>query len=231
MPTVTGLLAALLIEPVPRPGPLPMPDEHPLPRLDMDRVADAVETAMELPGARFGIAVADLGTGDTFVRSDGGLFDACGVRLVAAAMRTTPASAGAAEDPFLPGAAEIERWLETEGPGSTFLSRAGSTPGAPVTVMTIPGDALEMLGALARGLGSPSVREEFRNPLGGTPLEDLEGDGTRAYGVLEHSEGSASFAVVAVMPGGRMAGIVVLADMLCCPEKADLAFRLIWESL
>ncbi|NLP06382.1 hypothetical protein GX411_10595 [Candidatus Fermentibacteria bacterium] len=227
MPAILALLVIIPVEPVPQPGPLLLSGDHPLPGIDMERVADAVETAMELPGVRLGIAVADLGSGDTFVRGDGGPFDAGGVGLVAAAMLASAESAGATGDSMPFGTAEIERWLESEGPGSTFLSSSDAS----ATVITTPGDALELLSMLAHGLGNPCLREEVASPLAGTSLEDIVVLDTFTYGIVERREGSASFAIVALMPDGRMAGIVVLADMLCCPEKADLAFRLVWESL
>lgn len=231
MPAISILLAVVLVEPIPRQGPLLLPADTSLPGIDMDRVAEAVEAVMELPGARLGIAVADLRSGDTIVRGDGGLFDAGGVGLVTAAMLASRGSGCATGDSTLPAAPEIERWLETEGPGSTFLSYAGDPACAAATVMTTPGDALELLGMLAHGLGSPSLRAELLSPLEGTSLEDVVGYDIVTYGVADRRDDAASFAVVALMHDGRMAGVVVLADMLCCPEKADLAFRLVWESL
>ena len=70
-------------------------------------------------------------------------------------------------------------------------------------------------------------------PFVGTGLEgSVQGDaGFTIYGFTTIEMGGSSRGVIALGPANEAFAIIVLADQLCCDEKADLAFSMTWEAL
>jgi hypothetical protein len=186
-------------------------------RLPLGAIESAADGIMELDGARFGIMVRDFADGDEMARGDGGVFDTGGsaVALFACGLETGGGSA-------------VGDWLEEEGLGRSAIAGDG-------TLISDPADVMAMLELIDGRLLMPSVRAALGDPLQGSRFEtDAESTGIRLYGfrtVREGPAGAGCTAVIAAMPGGRRAGIVLMADNLCCAAKVDLAFLVLLQSL
>ena len=129
----------------------------------------------------------------------------------------------------------IRPWLARKGFSSTTFSGIQLYwPGAPQVEpnKSTPSDCMGMLSLIESRLDEAEIRRLVRNPFTRTDLEDLQGGSATLYGFSSRglNAGECRAAIVS-MPGGRRVGIVVLADDLCCAGKADVAFRMLWESL
>jgi len=131
--------------------------------------------------------------------------------------------------------ARIATWLAEKGFTSTTFSGVQLYwPGAPEVDPNVstPGDCMGMLSVIQGRLDEAEIRRLVRNPFTRTGLEDLQSGGTPIYGFSSRGQdGGRLRAAVIALPDGHMYGSVVLADSLCCEEKADLAFRMVWEAL
>ncbi len=128
----------------------------------------------------------------------------------------------------------IGTWLTLSGFTSTEYGGVQLLwPGAPAIDpnYSTPGDVMGMLSLIEGRLDESEIRRLVRNPFTRTGLEDLQSGGVPIYGFSSRGEGGRCRAAVIALPGGHRVGLAVLADDLCCEEKADLAFRMLWEAL
>jgi len=128
----------------------------------------------------------------------------------------------------------VEDWLAAkEMRGTEYSGVQLLWPGAPEIDenTSTPADCMSMLAIIESSLGDPDARRICRSPFTRTGLEDIQSAGIPVYGVCTRGETGLMRAAVAFLPGDRHVGIVVMGDDLCCPEKADLAFRMLWDAL
>jgi hypothetical protein len=228
--------------------------------VDMAALEAAAAGVLELEGARFGIAVRDFSSGDGFTRGSGtfeigtpelivcscaidldsrGVFplDTLSSRNETLADQVIMAREGDIEatmrigerlEDFIPG------WLrDRDFEATTYVGTQLLWPGAPEVESNTssPADCMGMLAIIEGRLDEPEIRRLTRNPFTRTGLEDLQNSASPIYGFCSRGDGGQTRAAVVYMPGGRKVGIVILADGLCCTEKADLAFRMMWAAL
>lgn len=131
--------------------------------------------------------------------------------------------------------ASIVNWLTQKGfTSTTFSGIQFFWPGAPDVEpnTSTPSDCMGMLSVIESRLDEAEIRRLVRNPFTRTDLEDLQGGAASVYGFSSRGQNAGECrAAIVSMPGGQRIGIVVLADELCCAGKADMAFRMLWESL
>jgi hypothetical protein len=228
--------------------------------IDVAALEAAADEAMDLTGARFGIAVRDFSTGDGFTRGTGAfeigtpelILSACAIDLDARGLfpldtlssrnetladQIIMAREGSVEATMRIGERLkdlVPGWLREKGFTSTTYSGTQLLwPGAPEVEpnMSSPSDCMGMLALIEARLDEPDIRRLTRNPFTRTGLEDIQSGEASLYGFCSRGEGGQTRSAIAFMPGGRKVGIVILADGLCCTEKADLAFRMMWAAL
>jgi len=228
--------------------------------VDMAALQAAASGVMQLEGARFGIAVRDFTTGEGFTRGSG-IFEigtpelivcSCAIDLDARGIvpldtlssrnetlgdQVIMAREGDMEATMRVGERLkhiIPGWLAEKGfDSTTYHGTQLLWPGAPEVDpnTSTPGDCMGMLSIIEARLGEPTIRRLTRNPFTRTGLEDLQSSATPIYGFCSRGEGGQTRAAIAYLPDGRKVGIVIIADHLCCTEKADLAFRMMWAAL
>jgi hypothetical protein len=95
-----------------------------------------------------------------------------------------------------------------------------------------PSDYMGILEHLAERLDAPVVRRLTRDPLSGnSQVNYLQERFAAVYGTSSLEAGGSSRALILVFPDGTKIGVVLLADELCCPSKADLALEMILQAL
>jgi hypothetical protein len=228
--------------------------------VDMEALEAAAAQALDLDGARFGIAVRNFTTGEGFTRGSGTfemgtpelILSACAIDLDSRGLfpLDTLSSRGEtladqiimAREGDIEATMRVGERLEDLVPG--WLSENGFThttysgiqlmwPGAPEVEpnTSSPSDCMGMLALIEARLDNPDIRRLTRNPFTRTALEDIQTSAAPLYGFCSRGDGGQTRSAIAFLPGGSRVGIVVIADGLCCAEKADLAFRILWTAL
>lgn len=231
--------------------------------VSIDDLRDAARDVLDLPGGHFGVAVKDFETGESFVETEGGLFDMGSPELIIASCAIDLDMAGVVSLDTMSSRGEtvadqiimaregsqealmrvtnrvrpqsIVSWLAQQGFTSTTYSGVQFFwPGAPEIDpnTSTPSDCMGMLSVIESRLDEAEIRRLVRNPFTRTDLEDLQGGAATLYGFSSRGQNAGECrAAIVSMPGGQRIGIVVIADELCCAGKADMAFRMLWESL
>jgi hypothetical protein len=229
---------------------------------DISQLEGAADRVIALSGGHYGVAVKDFSTGESFTRSEGGVFDIGSPELIVAACAIDLDRMGECSLDTLSSRDEtvgdqismgregdmeatnritgrvrperIRSWLDEEGFDDTeFHGVQLLWPGAPDMEpnTSTPGDLLGMLGVIQSRLGEAEIRRITRNPFTRTALEDIQSGGTPIYGFSSRGEGGRCRAAVFVLSGNHMVGVVVVGDQLSGEDKADLAFRMMWEAM
>jgi hypothetical protein len=132
------------------------------------------------------------------------------------------------------GADRIDSWLAQEGYTGTELHGVqllwAGAPEVEPNYTTVE-DCLGMLEAVYGHMDTPSTRRITSNPELGSALDSEIPPGTSVYGWTSTGDSHRDLTLILYMPDGRRYGMVVLADDLCCPEKADLAFTLLLDAV
>jgi hypothetical protein len=129
----------------------------------------------------------------------------------------------------------ISSWVEAQGcsnsqVGGVFMDWEGAPVPLPNT--STPEDCGAVLELINQQLSGSMARRVLSNPLAGTPvMEDFGDDFSAVYGVSSVDAEGSSRALVVIYPDGRRVGLVVLADRLCCEEKANLALSMMLDAL
>jgi hypothetical protein len=228
--------------------------------IDMAALEAAADEVLDLTGARFGIAVRDFSTGEGFTRGTGTfeigtpelILSACAIDLDARGLfpldTLSSRNETLADQIIMAREGDIEAtmrigdllkdlvpgWLREKGfTGTTYSGTQLLWPGAPEVApnMSSPSDCMGMLAIIEARLSEPEIRRITRNPFTRMGLEDIQTGDMPLYGFCSRGAGGQTRAAVAFMPNGKEVGIVILADSLCCTEKADLAFRMMWAAL
>jgi hypothetical protein len=132
------------------------------------------------------------------------------------------------------GADRIDSWLAQKGFTGTELHGVQLLwEGAPEVDpnYTTVEDCLGMLRVVYENMDTPSTRRITSNPELGAALESEIPPGTTVYGWTSTGDGHRDLTLILYMPDGRRYGMVVLADDLCCSEKADLAFSMLLDAV
>lgn len=104
--------------------------------------------------------------------------------------------------------------------------------GAPETdpSMSSGEDVIRALQIIHSGMNMPAIMDILENPDMGEGQASSVGEGWDLYGWVDSGHNHKTFVLIAISPGGRELGFVLLSDDLCCEEKGDLAMMLLWEA-
>ncbi len=81
-------------------------------------------------------------------------------------------------------------------------------------------------------LSSSIARRVLVDPLNGNPvMEGYDDDFLAVYGISSVDAAGSSRCMIVVYPDGRRVGLALLADQLCCEERADVALRMALDAL
>lgn len=128
----------------------------------------------------------------------------------------------------------IDSWLVEQGFSDTELNGVQLTwEGAPEVDpnYTTVEDCLGMLRIVYDNMDTPSTRRVTTGPELGSALESSIPAGTTVYGWISTGDSHRDITLILYTPDGGRYGMVVLADELCCPEKADLAFTRLLDAV
>jgi hypothetical protein len=141
----------------------------------------------------------------------------------------------ASQSPFYDlGHERMLEWLAEKGFDDTEINGVQLTwEGAPEVDpnYTSVEDCLGMLSIVDGYMDVPSTRRITRNPQLGPALESEMPAGATVYGWVSTDDGHRALTLILYLADGRKYGMVVLADELCCPEKADLAFTMLLDAV
>ncbi len=149
--------------------------------------------------------------------------------------RAQQGSVEASQRPFYDlGLDRMRDWLaEQDFNGTEIYGVQLEWEGAPDVDanLTTVNDCLAMLEIVYANLDIPAVRRIVMNPELGRALESVLGSSSTVYGWTSTGVGHRDITLIVFTPAGGKYGLVVLADNLCCPEKADLAFSRLLDAV
>jgi hypothetical protein len=149
--------------------------------------------------------------------------------------RAQQGSVEASQRPFFDiGIERIREWLDESGFDETEVYGVQlEWEGAPEVEanLTSVDDCLAMLEIVYANLEVPVARRIVMNPDLGPALESSLGSSSTVYGWISTGVGHRDITLIVFTPDGGRYGLVVLADNLCCPEKADLAFTRLLDAV
>ncbi|PIE51300.1 hypothetical protein CSA37_12175 [Candidatus Fermentibacteria bacterium] len=127
----------------------------------------------------------------------------------------------------------LARWLENNHSGTVFNNVARDWEGAPEydPNYTTADDCLDFMEIVYSALDDRAVRRITTNPPLSDDLNNLIQDDNIVYGWTSGRGDTRCINLIVFKPDGSRYGVCVLGNDLCCPAKADLAFRHLWLSL
>ncbi len=131
------------------------------------------------------------------------------------------------------GLESLSAWVVERGMSDTELHDVQlEWEGAPETEQSVSsvGDIILALSIIHSGMDIPAVVEIMENPEVGDGQASEVGADWDMCGWVDEGQEHKTFFLIARRDGRNDIGLILLADKLCCIEKADLAMLLLWEA-
>ncbi len=131
------------------------------------------------------------------------------------------------------GLESVSSWVASKGMNDTELHDIQlEWEGAPAAYPSLSSldDVTQTLRIIHSGMDIPAVPEIMENPDMGSGQASSVGQGWDLYGWVDSGQDHKTYVLIAIAPDGRERGLVLLSKDLCCPEKGDLAMRLLWQA-
>lgn len=127
----------------------------------------------------------------------------------------------------------LQSWLSSNYPNTEFNGVTRDWAGAPESApnYTSVNDCLDFMEFIYSSLDTRVVRRMSTEPFLSSDIDAAIENDNIVYGWISGRGETRCINLIISRPDGAKYGVCVLANDLCCPGKADLAFTTIWRNL